>query len=92
MDANNNNDAVTVEMRMAPSGPKSMISLPVVSITPDPNKELPMPKHGAMINVERIMIKRNLSPWTIISNSFEIMEAMGPLAFATLFDPIAKAT
>ena len=57
-DAINMSVAVMSEMKVAPNGPISIISLLVVWITRWPNSELPMPKHGAIIKVATIIIKR----------------------------------
>jgi len=38
------------------------------------------------------MISKKLLPLELIFNSFKTIDATGPAAFATLFEPITKAT
>ncbi|MBA7516570.1 hypothetical protein ES705_08618 [subsurface metagenome] len=61
IDANSNKLAVTIEIRVAPKEPKSIIPFPVVSIIFKPKIELPIPKQGATNKVEIIIMRRKLA-------------------------------
>ena len=91
-DAKSKRDAVITEIIEASTLPISTISVPVFTISLRPNIELPIPKEGAIIKVARIMISTKLPLVGFICNSLVIIEAIGPEALATLFDPIEKAT
>ena len=84
--------AVTKAMIMASIFPNRIISFPVFCIIFLPKRELPIPKLGATMSVERIIIILKLASVLLISNSFIVIEAIGPAALATLLDPILKAT
>ena len=91
-EAKSNKLAVKRDIKVAPSGPKLMMFLPVVSMIFDPNKELPIAKFGAISSVDRSIIIRYPLSLFLIPNEFAVMEMIGPAAFATLFDPMEKAT
>jgi len=63
-----------------------------VDNTLSPKKELPIPKHGAIKSVIITIINMYSEEGSVTFKTFCAIEINGPDAFATLFEPIAKAT
>ena len=86
-------EAVIMDTVFASMGVKLVIPLPAALTTLYPNIELPIPKKGAIISVAKIMINC-IRLWSVgsIFISLETIESNGPVALATLFEPILKAT
>ena len=90
-DANIKKLAGTKAIITASNLPYNIISFSVFFTIIWTKIELPIPKLGATIKVDNIIIKLKFS-FPEIFNSFAVIEAIGPAAFATLFDPIETST
>ena len=92
-DAPNSSDAEIKAIITASTLPKRNNSLPVFRNILSPNIELPIPKLGATTIVAIIIIRVKILPEELcIPSSFNVIVVKGPLALATLFAPMEKAT
>lgn len=91
IEANSNKLADTKAIITASNFPNNTISFPVFFTILCPKIELPIPKLGATIRVDNIIIIIKFSSMDMLS-SFAVIDAIGPAALATLFAPMVKAT